>query len=146
MRLTTNNYKHAVKSKTKNANVSTKNNILIEINTEAELNTTKLGSDLINYKNNFDNELMLNDFQKNDITNFSLDKNSSNDFKIDYSMNTLESLVCGNEETVEKTLPGIIISIILKNSYEVTEEFLINNISPIIGNLRKPDGSKYKVN
>jgi len=54
-------------------------------------------------------------------------------------------LVYSNEDTVKRTLPGLIISILLKNNNLVTEESLINIISPIIGDLRKPDGSKYKV-
>jgi len=64
-----------------------------------------------------------------------------NEFSLEY----LEELVFNNEETVRKTLPGLIISLLLKNSNSATEEFLINYISPIIGDLRKPDGSKYKV-
>lgn len=63
----------------------------------------------------------------------------------DFSFDTVEHLILGNEELIEKTLPGLIISLIIKNSYQIKEEFLMNYISPIIGNLRKPDGSKYKV-
>jgi len=62
-----------------------------------------------------------------------------------FSMKSLKKLVNENEETVKNTLPGLIISLVLKNKYSVNEDFLINCISPIIGNLRKPDGSKYRV-
>lgn len=58
---------------------------------------------------------------------------------------TLKELVFKNEDTVKKTLPGLIISIMIKNNNFVTEDSLIDIISPIMGDLRKPDGSKYKV-
>lgn len=61
------------------------------------------------------------------------------------SLKSLKELVNGNEDTVKKTLPGLIISLLLRNKNFATEDFLINFISPIIGDLRKPDGSKYKV-
>ena len=107
-----------------------------------------MSNNLNSNKNDNDNNENYNLIQiNNNNNNFMLNEilNSNEIEQKENSLESLNKLVHLNEATVEKTLPGLIISLILKNEQEIKEEFLINCVSPIIGNLRKPDGSKYKV-
>ncbi len=64
----------------------------------------------------------------------------------DNAITTLQDMVFANEDVVRKTLPGFIITLIIRNSDYISEDYIITSISPIMGDLRKPDGSRYKVN
>jgi len=84
---------------------------------------------------------------KNAVNNIIIKENENNKYR-DRELNsidTLQEMVFSNEEIVRKTLPGLIITLILNNSETITEDFIVTNISPIMGDLRKPDGSRYKV-
>ena len=50
-----------------------------------------------------------------------------------------------NLHTCENTLPGYMISVMLKKGHPIGEDQLLDVILPKINDLRKPDGSKYKV-
>jgi hypothetical protein len=45
----------------------------------------------------------------------------------------------------ENTLPGFLISLMVKKGEPMSETELFDEVFPKIGNFRKPDGSKYKV-
>lgn len=106
--------------------------------------------DYNNFSDDHENNIIFEKCEKieNNLENFNfkniISENAKEFTLQDFSFDTVEHLILGNEELIEKTLPGLIISLIIKNSYQIKEEFLMNYISPIIGNLRKPDGSKYK--
>lgn len=59
----------------------------------------------------------------------------------------IEKLISENRLIIENTLPGLVISLIIKNNYQIKEDYLIAHISPMVENLKRPDGAKYtKVN
>lgn len=113
----------------------------------------KLNKDqkLLNDKNNVEKFTSFNgNFANINTVNNSVKKENENEKNLSInreinSFETLQEMVFSNEEIVRKTLPGLIITLILNNSDNITEDFIMTNISPIMGDLRKPDGSRYKV-
>lgn len=150
MKISLNNFQDCENSK--NTNLETDS-----LNISFNDNTIKSRCSRMSSKNYHKNNLAKYNFNarkfyKYELNSSNINSTSFDNFELNFDcseadeMEKLENLVANNLETIEKTLPGLIISLIIKNSHQIKEDFLHKFITPIIGNLRKPDGSKYKVN
>ena len=104
---------------------------------------------MLNRKNFRSNstENIFNLNSKNFIIN-NIDYDDTENLKIneegDIEENHIEE-IRKNLHNCENTLPGYMISVMLKKGHPISEDLLLDVILPKINDLRKPDGSKYKV-